>query len=114
MRARFFVFVAATVVFQSALSNPSSAQVVSPDTLKQYAKTTPANADSLSLVAAAKDALQGMSSLEVPMIVEKYVREKTAVVIELRPAPDPKVVWLNRGGSVRILNDGRRVVVTRR
>ena len=114
MSIRLATILGCTILFHAAFAEAASAQESLPDTLPQYEKTTAATSDSVSLVAAADDALQGLSSVPVPMVVKKYVRGKSSVVIELQPAPNPKIRWHNRGGTVRIVKDGRRIVLARR
>jgi hypothetical protein len=93
------------------MPQPVAAQVTS-DTLPRYRDVT-ARSDSAALVQAANDALQGLSSLEVPMRTTHDRREKQDVVVSLQPVPTPGVVWRNLGGTVRILRDGRRVILKR-
>ena len=82
------------------------------DTLARYRDVT-FRSDSAAVIQAANDALQGLSSIEVPMQTTHYRREERAVVVSLKPIPTPGVVWRNRGGTVRVLADGRRVVLAR-
>jgi hypothetical protein len=83
-----------------------------PDTLPRFEQIV-ATSDSSALVRAANDALQGKMGVEVPMSVTSYRREGRSVVIALRPQPTPGVVWRNLAGSVRILEDGRRIILSR-
>ena len=72
------------------------------------------SSDSTALVRAADDALQGWSTVALPMHVTEYRRERGATVVSLRPTGVPADVTVPRvGGSVRILADGRRVVLRR-
>jgi hypothetical protein len=82
------------------------------DTLPRYRDVT-VKSDSAALVEAANDALQGLSSIEVPMRTTRYRHEERAVVVSLQPVPTPGVVWRNLAGTVRILEDGRRVLLSR-
>ena len=82
------------------------------DTLPRYRDIT-AKSDSISLVQAANDALQGLSSLEVPMRTTRYRHEDRAVVVSLEPVPTPGVLWRNLAGTVRIFEDGRRIILSR-
>jgi hypothetical protein len=47
------------------------------------------------------------------MRTTRYRREERAVVVSLEPIPTPGVVWRNLAGTVRILADGRRVILAR-
>ena len=113
MSIRLTTFFTVTMLLHGAFTETVSGQQSLPDTLVRYANTTAAS-DSISLVAAADDALQGRSSVTVPMVVKRFVREKSAVLIELSPEPHPRVIWHNLAGTVRIMNDGRRVILSRR
>ena len=104
---------AALVSPSSAQSRPNAGPVPSlPDTLPQFERVVAAS-DSSALVRAANDALQGKMGVEVPMLTTSFKREANAVLLSLRPQPTPGVVWRNLGGSVRILRDGRRVILSR-
>jgi beta-lactamase regulating signal transducer with metallopeptidase domain len=83
-----------------------------PQPLPTYRDITTAS-DSVSLVSAAIDALTGQLSVTVPMVVRGYRREPHSVVIDLAPTPNESVEWHNLGGSVRILDDGRRIILSR-
>lgn len=82
------------------------------ETLPRYG-TVAGEADSLALVRAATDALQGRSSVAVPLVATYFRRQGNTAMVSLRPTPVPGLVWRNVGGTVRILGDGRRVVVAR-
>lgn len=84
-----------------------------PGPIPMYGNITAAS-DSASLVAAASDALQGRLFVTVPMIVKGYRRETNSVLIDLAPVSPGPVEWRNLGGSVRILEDGRRIILARR
>lgn len=84
-----------------------------PGPIPMYRNITAAS-DSASLVEAASDALQGRLSVTVPMIVKGYRRETNSVVIDLAPVSTGSVEWRNLGGSIRILEDGRRIILARR
>lgn len=83
-----------------------------PDTLPRYAQVVQTS-DSTALVRAVNDALQGRMGVEVPMRTTCYKRETNSVVITLVPVPAPGVVWRDLGGTVRILEDGRRIILSR-
>jgi hypothetical protein len=82
------------------------------ETLPGYGDVV-ATSDSGAVVAAAVDALRGASSVLVPMRATRYRREGRDAVVSLRPVPTPGVAWRGLGGTVRILPDGRRVIVAR-
>lgn len=86
----------------------------SPDTLPGYRDVRP-SADSAALVQAADDALRGLLSIPVPFVVTHLRRERATAMVSLRPAEVPgttPVVWHGLAGTVRILADGRRVIVS--
>ena len=83
------------------------------ETLPRYGAVS-GGADSLALVRAANDALQGRSSVEMPMVTTYFRRQGLTAMLTLRPVPVPGLVLQHVGGTVRILGDGRRVVVSRR
>lgn len=89
------------------------ARSIRADTLPPFEGVT-ASADSAKLIAAASDALHGMSGITVPMVVVRFSREKNVVLVELTPIESPRVKWNNLGGTVRILADGRRVILSRK
>jgi hypothetical protein len=83
------------------------------DTLPRFADVTASSADSVKLVAAANDALQGKFGLQAPMVVTSFHRVQSSVVISMRPDSTPGIEWAHLGGTVRVLPDGRRVIVHR-
>jgi hypothetical protein len=99
-----------TLVLLAVMMRYVAAQTA--DTLPRYG-TVAAGSDSAAVVRAASDALQGRSSVEVPMRTTRYVREGRAVVVSLTPVAMPGIVWYHLGGTVRVHEDGRRVVVAR-
>ncbi|MHB2033320.1 MAG: hypothetical protein ACYCVE_08110 [Gemmatimonadaceae bacterium] len=62
---------------------------------------------------AAIDALHGRVALPAPLVLKRYRREGESVVIDLMADSLPRLKWLNAGGTVRILADGRRVILVR-
>ncbi|MHB1863763.1 MAG: hypothetical protein ACYCVL_12420 [Gemmatimonadaceae bacterium] len=46
-------------------------------------------------------------------MLKRYRREGESVVIDLMADSLPRLKWLNAGGTVRILADGRRVILVR-
>jgi hypothetical protein len=82
------------------------------ETLPRYGAVS-GEADSLALVRAANDALQGRASVELPMVTTYFRRQGQTAMLTLRPVPAPGIVWRDVGGTVRILSDGRRVVIAR-
>ena len=100
-----FAALALGVVLRIAAELPS-------DTLPGYG-TVVAASDSAALVRAAADALRGASSVPAPMRVTRYARQGEDVVVSLEPVPARGVAWRGLGGTVRILPDGRRVIIAR-
>ena len=83
------------------------------DTLPRFAAVTPAARDSASLVAAADDALQGKFGITAPMIVTRFQRGRSGAEISMKPDTTHGISWKDLGGTVRILSDGRRVILRR-
>lgn len=81
------------------------------DTLARFERITSDSRDSVQLVRAADDALQGKFGVTVPMSVTAFRRTQRGVEVSLRLAKTPGVEWKELGGTVRILSDGRRVVL---
>ncbi len=105
--------VASLVAFTVLTAFPlTGAAQAAPDTLVAYGMARPAS-DSATIVRAVDDALQGESSITVPMETMQFARVGGAVIVTLRPVPTPGVVWHNLGGTVRLLADGRRVILGR-
>jgi hypothetical protein len=67
----------------------------------------------LENVAAAIDALAGLASIPPRVMVKEYRREGNAVVIDLTGNDLPNMKFLGAGGTVRILADGRRIILAR-
>ncbi len=103
----------AGVAFEAGVTSAAEAQETAPPLLPRFEKVT-STSDSASVVAAANDALQGKSSISVPMVVVAIKRGKSETMVELKPVEDPRVVWTNLGGRVRILPDGKRIIVSRK
>jgi hypothetical protein len=83
------------------------------DTLPRFENVTAATRDTAGHILAAKDALIGRSNFSPPLVVVKYQREGTAVLIDLRADSLPTVKWNNAGGTVRIRADGCRIILAR-
>jgi hypothetical protein len=64
-------------------------------------------------VRAAIDARTGRATVPARLVLNEYRREGRAVVIDLTAESFPQLVFKNAGGTVRILSDGRRVVLAR-
>ena len=47
------------------------------------------------------------------MVVTAYRRVRTSVVISMEPDSTPGIEWVHLGGTVRVLPDGRRVILHR-
>lgn len=101
----------ATLVLSVMLRVGAAQPVI--ETLPRYGAID-IRSDSVALVRAADDALQGRSSMTVPMSMREFRRERRAVVISLQPVTRPGIEWRNLGGTVRILSDGRRLITARR
>jgi hypothetical protein len=91
----------------------TSKGVASVEIVPQFGQVTGATRDKASHIAAAKDALNGLSSFPPPLVVKTYKREGRSVVIDLVADSLPTVKWTNGGGTVRILSDGCRVILSR-
>ena len=94
-------------------TTPNAKGVASVEVLPQFGQVTGASHDKASHIIAAKDALNGRSSFPPPLVVRTYKREGRSVVIDLVADSLPTVRWTNGGGTVRILSDGCRVVLSR-
>jgi hypothetical protein len=94
-------------------TNPNPKGVASVEVLPQFGQVTGASHDKISHIIAAKDALNGQSSFPPPLVVKTYKREGQSVVIDLVADSLPTVRWTNGGGTVRILSDGCRVILSR-
>lgn len=64
-------------------------------------------------VVAAMDALSGLASIPPRLKLNEYRREGSSVVIDLIANDLPKMRFLGAGGTVRILEDGRRIILAR-
>lgn len=94
-----------------AATRPAAAQSPA-DTLPRFGEVV-ARSDSVGLVQAAYDALEGRAGLEVPMRVIRMRQQGATAEVTMQPVETPGVVWRNYGGTVRILADGRRLIVAR-
>lgn len=107
---------ALTIAAVAGVSAPGRVPAqAAPDTLPGYERVRPGS-DSAALVRAADDALRGAMSMPVPLAVTRFRRERGSALIAMRPAPPPNttpVVWHGLAGTVRVLPDGRRVIVSR-
>jgi hypothetical protein len=82
-------------------------------TLPRYGQVV-GTSDGATLVRAADDALPGRSSVTLPTLTTAYRREAGAAVVTLRPTGVLAGIAVpNAGGTVRILGDGRRVILPR-
>jgi hypothetical protein len=97
----------------AALAQKFSLPSSTPDTLPPFAAVTPTNSDSTGLVAAANDALQGKFGITAPMVVIAFRRTPDGVLISMKPDSTPGISWDHLGGLVRVLPDGRRVILRR-
>jgi hypothetical protein len=84
-----------------------------PDTLPPFGDMSPARSDSTRLVAAANDALQGKFGITAPMRVIAFRRSPDGVLISMKPDSTRGITWDHLGGLVRVLTDGRRVILRR-
>ena len=64
-------------------------------------------------VRAVIDALTGRASIPARLVLNEYRREGRAVVIDVTAENFPQLVFRNAGGTVRILPDGRCVILAR-
>lgn len=90
-----------------------SARTATADTLPPYRNVNGASRDSVELVKAASDALNGKSGIPLEFLVISFRRAHGRVTIDMKPQPIPNVVMHGAGGTVRILADGRRVILSR-
>jgi hypothetical protein len=109
---RYQLVVPVAIAASSTLTPQTIGAQAQADTLPRYLDVT-SRSDSAEVVRAVNDALQGLSSLEVPMRTTRYQRDKSTVVVSLEPIPTPGVVWRKLAGTVRVLSDGRRVILSR-
>jgi hypothetical protein len=98
----------------SACTTPSTAADTSMiDTLPRYDSVTGVTNDTAGHIRAAKDALVGRLGFPPPLALVQYRREGTSVVVDLRADSLPRVKWKNAGGTVRIRDDGCRIILAR-
>ena len=64
-------------------------------------------------VKAAIDALTGRASIPARLVLSGFRREGRAVIIDLTADNLPQLAFWGAGGTVRILPDGRRVILAR-
>lgn len=83
------------------------------DTLPRFENIRGAARDKAGHIRAATDALVGRSSFPPPLVVTKYRRERSSVLVDLKADSLPQLRWTNAGGLVRIRGDGCRIIVTR-
>jgi hypothetical protein len=105
----FAVFTSSPAIAGAQTPIAPSAQ----DTFPIFQGATGATKDSVRLVDAANDALQGRFGVEVPMQVTSFRRSRGGAELTLQPIKTPNAVWLKLAGTVRILPDGRRVILRR-
>lgn len=84
-----------------------------PDTLPAYHQIRGTSRDRSALIAAVIDALHGRMAFPPPLVVNSFKREDRTVTIDMKADSLPRIRWRNGGGTVRILADGRRVIVRR-
>jgi hypothetical protein len=108
-----FGFTSQSVASSGCGTTPTSKGVASVEILPQFGQVTGATRDKASHIIAAKDALNGRLSFPPPLVVKTYKREGRSVVIDLVADSLPTVKWTNGGGTVRILSDGCRVILSR-
>jgi len=113
MRTSFAIAVALSVLPYAVHAQSSGRTSAALDTLPRFAAVTPAARDSASLVAAADDALQGKFGIRAPMIVTRFQQDRDGVEISMKPDTTRGISWKDLGGTVRVLADGRRVVLRR-
>ena len=89
------------------------AKAPGPDTLPPYKQVQGTSRDSAEQVEAAVDALHGRLGFPPPLVLTSYRREGRSVVIDMRADSLPRLRFVNGGGTIRILEDGRRVIVAR-
>ena len=83
------------------------------DTLPRFQNVRGDSPDKASHIRAATDALVGRSSFPPPLIVTKYRREGSSVLVDLKADSLPQLRFINAGGFVRIRGDGCRIVLAR-
>lgn len=100
---------------QSTPLSQSAAAAKAPvlDTMPPYKLVRGASRDSAEQVEAAVDALVGRFGFPPPLVLTSYRREARSVVIDMRADSLPRMRFVNAGGTVHILEDGRRVIVAR-
>jgi hypothetical protein len=108
-----FGFTSQSVASSGCGTTPTAKGVASVEILPQFAQVTGATRDKASHIIAAKDALNGRLGFPPPLVVKTYKREGQSVVIDLVADSLPNVKWTNGGGTVRILSDGCRVILSR-
>jgi hypothetical protein len=113
MRMPLVVTFVLSVVPCAAFAQAQSRASATHDTLPRFAAVTGSTHDSVSLVTAADDALQGKFGITAPMVVTGFHRTPTGVEIRLKPDTTPGISWEHLGGVVRVLPDGRRVILRR-
>ena len=103
------------IVLLGAMLHHVAAQTTG-ETLPRYGAVD-AGSDSAAVVRAAADALQQRASVALPTFVARYEtsdeRGGRVAVVSLRPVPVPGLDVRGVGGTVRVLGDGRRVIVAR-
>jgi len=113
MRSALAVAVALSVLPCAVRAQAGGHGMTARDTLPRFAAVTSVARDSATLVAAADDALQGKFGITAPMIVTQFRRDGSGVEISMRPDTSRGVSWKDLGGTVRVLPDGRRVILRR-
>lgn len=108
-----FTALAFTLIPCAMRAQEPSRQSPTSDTLPPFGAVRPATSDSIRLVAAANDALQGKFGITAPMLVIAFRRTPEGVLISMKPDSTPGISWDHLGGLVRVLPDGRRVILRR-
>jgi hypothetical protein len=84
-----------------------------PDTLTAYKGVRGSSPERSALIAAVVDALQGRSGLPAPLVLKSFRREGKSVIVDMVADSLPRLRFRNAGGTVRVLADGRRVILRR-
>ena len=84
-----------------------------PDTLPPYRDVRGISRDRSAVIAAAVDALHGETRWPPPLVLKSFHRDGKAVVVDMVADSLPRIRYRNGGGTVRVLADGRRVILGR-
>lgn len=94
-------------------SKPDTSELALPDTLPPYREIRGTSRDRSALVAAVVDALHGRIAFPPPLALKSFHRNGQSVTIDMMADSLPRIRWRNGGGTVRILSDGRRIILRR-